>query len=300
MVAQAVGGEAGTGETDRPPVRDDAPDHVVMLDLSGETTPISALLGDLWRRRGLAPMLAAKDFHSRYRSATFGVLWSVLLPLIQGAVLAVIFTKVVRIVIPTGDNYPIFVISGTVVWAYFSSTVATGSTAIVDGGAIAGKVYFPRLYLSVVPALANLVGFVISVVVTLGLMPFFNVSFKLALLLLPVAIGLVVIEVVLMSAICSVAHVYFRDVRYMVQAILLMAFYATPVIYPLDKPHGWLRVLVTANPMSGPTQLTHFALFGDAPSLARSLEWMAGEMVVLLIVTLVAYRRYERVACDRL
>jgi ABC-type polysaccharide/polyol phosphate export permease len=106
--------------------------------------------------------------------------------------------------------------------------------------------------------------------------------------------------VVAISAVCSVAHVYFRDVRYIVQAILIMAFYATPVIYPLDRPSGFLRSLITANPMSGPIQLTHFAVFGHAPSLAPALAWTAGALVVLVAVTLAAYRRYERVACDRL
>lgn len=271
-----------------------------VLDLSGEVTPLRALVGDLWHHRGLVPMLAAKDFHSRYRSASLGVLWSVLLPLIQGAVLAVVFTKVVKIGIGHGDSYAVFVMTGTVLWAYFQAGLGSGSTTIVDQGPIAGKVYFPRLILPTVPALANFVGFAISMLVALALMPFFSVDLRLRLLLLPTAMAMVFVEVVVMSAICAVAHVYFRDVRYLVQAVLMVAFYATPVIYPLDKPHGWLRAVITANPMSGPVQLTRFAVFGHAPSLAVALAWMVAEIAALVVVTLLVYRRYERVACDRL
>lgn len=274
--------------------------HGPTLDLSGEVTPVVELVGELWRRRSLIPMMASKDFHSRYRSALFGVLWSVLLPLVQGAVLAVVFTRVVRIGIGHGDSYPIFVITGTVVWAYFAGALSVGSTTIVDQGPIANKVYFPRLILPTVPALTNFVGFAISVVVAVGLMPVFGVHVRTSLLLLPVAMALVFVLVVLLSAICSVAHVFFRDVRYMVQAVLLVAFYATPVIYPLDTPHGVLRALITANPMSGSVQLTRFAVFGHAPSLRPSLVWTAAEAGVLVVLTFAAYRRYERVACDRL
>jgi lipopolysaccharide transport system permease protein len=271
-----------------------------VLELTGEVTPVRVLVGDLWRCRGLVPMLAAKDFHSRYRSATFGVLWSVFLPLIQGAILAVVFTRVVHIGIDKGDNYPIFVITGTVLWAYFSASLTTGSTTLVDQGGIASKVYFPRLILSATSPLANAVSFVISMAVALILMPFFGVSFHPEIAWLLVAMVLVFVEVVLFSAICSIAHVYFRDVRYGVAAILMVAMYATPIIYPLDKPHGWLRALITANPMSGPAQLTHFAVFGHAPSLALSLIWTAAWVAALIVGTLLAYRRYERVACDRL
>jgi lipopolysaccharide transport system permease protein len=271
-----------------------------VLDLRGEVTPLPTLIADLWRRRGLIPMLAAKEFHSRYRSASFGVLWSVLLPLLQGAVLAVVFTHVIHIGIPGRDSYPVFVITGTVLWSYFSSTMAVGATTIVDQGGIASKVYFPRLILPAVPAAANSVGLAISMVVALGLMPLFGVRFRPELLLIPAAMALTVALVIGLSALCSVAHVYFRDVRYIVQAVLMVAFYATPVIYPLDRPSGLLRAVITANPMTGPTQLTHFAVFGHAPSLAPALWSSAAGLALVVVVTLIAFRRYERVACDRL
>src|SRR5436305_10109124 len=119
-----------------------------VLELTGETTPLPVLLGDLWSRRSLLPMLAAKDFHSRYRSASLGVLWSVFLPLLQGAVLAAVFTKIVKIHTPY--SYPVFVLSGMVTWSYFTQSLSASSTSIVDGAAIAGKVYFPRLLLPAV------------------------------------------------------------------------------------------------------------------------------------------------------
>lgn len=270
-----------------------------VLELTGEATPVPTLLADLWRHRGLLPMLAAKDFHARYRSATLGVLWSVLLPLLQGAVFAVVFTKVVGVPVSPGVSYPIFVISGMVLWSFLTQSLSAGSTAIVDGGAIAGKVYFPRSILPAVPVLANTISLAIAQTTVLVLMPVFDVPFRSTLLLLPVAMALTALVATLLAEPLSLLHVYFRDVRYVVQAGLMVALYASPVIYPLDAAKG-LRPLLLANPVSGPLQLARFAIFGEADALATSLAVTAAWSVVLAAAALAAFRRHERIAMDRL
>lgn len=270
-----------------------------VLELTGETTPVRTLVGDLWRHRDLLPMLAAKDFHARYRSASLGVLWSVFLPLLQGAVFAIVFTRVVRVPLAPGMSYPVFVISGMVLWSYFTQSLTAGSTAIVDGGAIAGKVYFPRSILPAVPAVANAVSFAISAAMLLGLMVVFDVPFRPTLLLFPVAMVLTAALAALLASLLTLLHVYFRDVRYAVQAALLVAMYASPVIYPLNEAKG-LQPILLANPVTGVLQLARFALFGDADRLGVAVTISACWLVSLTIAALFAYRRHERIAVDRL
>jgi len=268
-----------------------------VLELTGEATAVRDLLADFWRRRSLVPMLAAKEFQARYRSATFGVLWGVALPLLQGAVLAIVFTVVVRI--RTGVSYPVFVIAGQVLWSYFQASVTMGSTSIVDQGGIAGKVYFPRLVLPAVPALSNLVGFLISLAVTLALMGVFGVQFRATLFLLPVVVVFEAVLVVTLSSLLTVAHVYFRDVRYMTQAALLVLFYATPIIYPIEQARR-IRLLLLVNPLTGVLQLSRQAIFAKAhdllPAVLSTIAWI----IALSAATVLVYRRHERVACDRL
>jgi lipopolysaccharide transport system permease protein len=268
-----------------------------VLELTGEATPVGVLVGDLWRARALLPMLAAKDFHARYRSASLGVIWSVALPLLQGAVLAVVFTRVVRI--GTDVSYPVFVLSGMIVWSFFSQSLSAGSTAIVDASAIASKVYFPRMILAAVPALANTVSFAASVVVVIVLMVFFHVSYHASIVLVPVAMALDLVLAVLIGELATLAHVYFRDVRYIVQAALLVGLYATPVIYPLERAHQ-LRGALIANPMTGVLQLIRWALFGRAASLVPSLVSTGAWIVALAVATLLLFRRHERISVDRL
>ncbi len=82
-----------------------------VLELSGESTPVSDLLRGVARSWRLLPMLAKQDYVARYRSAALGLLWSVFLPLLQGAVLAVVFTHVVRVRTDT-PSYAVFVLAG--------------------------------------------------------------------------------------------------------------------------------------------------------------------------------------------
>lgn len=270
-----------------------------VLELTGEKTPVRVLLSDLWTHRALLPMLARKDFHSRYRSASLGVVWSVVLPSFQGALLAVVFTRFVKVPVTTGTSYPVFILGAMFTWSYFAQSLGAGSTAIVDMGSIVGKVYFPRLIVPAVPAAANLVGYSVSTGVLVLLMIGFGVPFRIGILLLPVAMALTATLAVLFSQLVAVLHVYFRDMRYLVQVSLLTGLYATPVIYPLERARD-LRALLIANPMTGPVQLVRQAVFGEAASLAASIAASLAWTIGLLVVILLTYRRHERVAVDRL
>lgn len=282
-----------------------AGDRRPVMELTGESTPVGALLSDLWRRRGLITMMAARDFNARYRSAALGVLWSVAIPLLQAAVLSVVFSTLVRVPVKDGISYPVFVLSGTVMWSFFSSSINAGATIIVDQGQIASKVYFPRLILSMSTPLANSVSFALSLLVLFPVMAVMGVQFKPTLLVLPLAMLMLFVLVVLLGALITLAHVYFRDVRYMVQATLMVLLYATPVIYPLElatRPgvEPVLRWLLIANPVTGPLVLARWGVFGEGEylpaAIGSTLLWCA----VLSGLVLLAYRRYERVAVDRL
>lgn len=270
-----------------------------VLELTGESTTSRILLRDLRRAWPLLPLLARQDYVARYRSAALGLLWSVFLPLLQGAVLAVVFSHVVK-VSTGGQSYPVFVFLGMNAWAFISTSWTAGATSIVDGSPIASRVYFPRLLLPAVPAVANLPALAISNAVALLAMPLFGVPFKVSLLLLPVAMLLEAILVISLSAVTTLLHVYFRDVRYLVSALLMVAFYATPVIYPLTLVHGLLRALVLANPATGIVQLARFAVFGTSDDLVFALLATLVWTIALTFIAIRSFGRYERIAVDRL
>jgi lipopolysaccharide transport system permease protein len=269
-----------------------------VLELTGETTSLRDLVGGLRRHWRLMPLLARQDFSSRYRSASLGLAWSVFLPLLQAAVIAVVFRQIVRINV-SGLNYPVYVLSAVTTWSYFNNSVTLGSTAITDTATLAGRIYFPRMLLPAMPAFSNLIGYGISLIVLLLLMPIEGVTITWRLLLLPaLAIGAGLLAIGF-AEITALLHVYFRDTRYLVQAANIPWFYATPIIYPLSLAHR-LRPVILANPATGLVQAARWIVFGTATDVGLAVLITVGWTLALIAVSLFAYRGHDRNAVDRL
>jgi ABC-type polysaccharide/polyol phosphate export permease len=102
------------------------------------------------------------------------------------------------------------------------------------------------------------------------------------------------------SLLLSGLHVYFRDIRYLVQAALTAWIYLTPIIYPLrSAPHS-VRWFIEANPVTGAVELFHMAIVGAdhqwATTVLVSLAWL----VILTAAGLMVHRRFDRVFADLL
>jgi ABC-type polysaccharide/polyol phosphate export permease len=252
----------------------------------------------LWESRGLTAMLARKDFFVRYRRASFGLLWAVLLPLFQAVVLAIVFSKVARIHVP-GVNYTVFIFSGMISWTFFSTVLSAGSTAIVDGAGITTKIYFPRAVLPLVTVASSLYGFAITVVILIAMSLVTGVDLGLNILLLIPAMIVMAMLATAFSLVFSALHVYFRDVRFLVQAMIIAWFYVTPIIYPLTRV-GRLGTFLHINPVTGVVEHFRAATVGADPGWVATLWWTLGWTVVLLAVAVALHRRFNRVFGDLL
>ncbi|MBV9411387.1 MAG: ABC transporter permease [Acidimicrobiia bacterium] len=267
------------------------------IDLSPGADSRSAFLREFWNHRDVLAMLARTDFQVRYKRATLGVLWAVLVPLVQAGVLAVVFSRVLKF----GDSqhYAVFVMSGVLPWTYFSASVTAGSTAVVDAAEITEKVWFPRAMLPVVPVIANTVGFGVTLVLMIAVMPLFGVTPSVEILWLIPGCALLVAFSAALALAAAALHVYFRDVRYLVQAGLLAWFYATPIIYPLHLTGG-LRPVIEANPVTGILALFRAATVGAEAHWVRTVVIAVVWTVGLLVVAAESYRHRDRVLVDLL
>lgn len=258
-------------------------------------------LGEQWRHRAVLSILARSDFHVRYKRASFGVLWAVAVPAVQAAALAFIFSRFV----PTeGDfSYATFAVVGVLAWAFFAQSLGIGATAIVEGSGLADKLWFPRSLLVFVPCLANLPGLVISLLLFMLVLPVLDGDYSFHNLLLGPAALLLVSFTMALCLVLAAAHVYFRDVRYLVQASLLVLFYLTPVVYP-PTAVGGLAEWLNLNPLTGIVNLFHLAAVGSPGSWSVGLGWSiavsVGATLVLAAVALEVHRRHDRLFVDLL
>jgi lipopolysaccharide transport system permease protein len=268
-----------------------------VLELTSAPATRRQLLSDIADHREVLGALARKDFQTRYKRATLGILWAVAVPVLQAAVMAVVFSKLIRF--DTAGGYAPFVMSGVVMWTFFAATLTVASTAVVDNASLTEKVWFPRAVLPIVPALSNLVGFLISYTVVVLLLPAFDVDIRARLLVSIPAIALLLAFTIALSLVLAAMHVYFRDVRYIVQAALLVWMYVTPVIYPQSLLGRW-SWLLDFNPLTGIVDLFRLATIGTAPDWGRPVIVSVVATLVLAVVALETHRRHDRLFADQL
>jgi lipopolysaccharide transport system permease protein len=251
---------------------------------------------DLRRHREVLGALVRKDFQTRYKRAALGLVWVVAVPMLQGAVMAVVFSKVVRV--GGGNGYAAYVLSGILPWSYFSGALTSATTAIVDGAGLTDKVWFPRALLVVVPCLSNLIGFVVSLVVLIATLPFLHAHIGVHLVVMVPAALLLVAFTTGLSLVVSALHVTFRDVKFLVQAALLVWIYVTPILYKASLLGSFSR-WVDANPLTGIVALFHVSV-GGSDALVRPVLVSIGATMVLLAAGLEAQRRRDRLFVDLL
>lgn len=264
-------------------------------------TPPSAprWLAEAWQQRALFGSLARKDLATRYKRASFGVLWAVALPVLQGTVLALVFSKVARFG-GTGVGYGAFVLSGIIPWSFFAASVTSATTSITEGATLADKVWFPRAALVTAPVGANSLGYLASLAVLVAAAPILHGHLGLATLLL-VPGTILLIAFTLGASLCLAAlNVYFRDTKFLVQAGLLVLIYLSPVIFDprqvVPAFAGWFDL----NPLTGILGLFRASLHADTGALARPLAVSVAGTIALLAAGVEVHRRHDRRFVDLL
>ena len=275
-----------------------APSQAVhLLELDDRPDARRPWLASLWRHRDVLGILARADFHARYKRATFGVLWAVAVPVLQSLVLAVVFSRVIHV----GDarRFGAYVLAGVLAWSYFSLTVTAASTSIVDASTLTDKVWFPRALLPTVPCLANLPGQLVSIVCLVVALPFLRADIGPRLLLLVPAVALLLAFTLVLGLALAALDVYFRDVKFLVQAGLLMWFYVTPVAYSKDLLGGLAR-FADFNPLTGVVTLFQMAAVGRQSHWQRPVLVSVIATLVVAVVALEIQRRHDRLFTDLL
>ena len=268
------------------------------FELRGERSRLSVLVRDLWRSRELVIMLARKDFFVRYRRASLGIIWAIGLPLIQASVFAIVLGQFARFETPI--SFPVFVFSGVLPWSFFANAVTLGTTSVVDGSALATKIYFPRAVLPLVTVFSGFYGLTIGVAVMIAMAGAFGAPLGLALLLIVPAMALLILLASGFALILGALQVYFRDIKHVIAAITLPWFWASGVFYPQSVLSDDFRRILAINPAVGMISLFRASIGTAGTGWETSLWWSLGWVVVLFALAAVLYRRWDRVCVDLL
>ena len=229
----------------------------------------------LWARRELVAALAGRDMRTRYKGSALGLAWSLLHPLVLAVVYTVAFRYIARIPIP---NYGLFLLSGLLPWLFFAQSLALASGSITDQAQLVKKLVFPREVLPLGAVGAQFVHFAIAYLVVIPAFAAYEVGLTPAIAVLPILMLLMLAFTCGLALITSSAQVYLRDTRHLVEVLLQIWFWLTPVVYSLDLVPERLRPIFLANPMTPFVSAFRDAVVGQrvpAPATFAALVLLA-------------------------
>ncbi len=205
---------------------------------------------DIWKYREFLVLSVRTQLNVKYKNSALGFLWSMLNPALYLVVFYVVFQLILENGIP---SFPIFLLSGLLIWNLFSAGIAGATGSIVGGGAIVKKVSFPREILPLSAVGAGLVHFFLqSVVLVLALVLFrYSVGWEYLPLIPPALLALVLLAGAL-GLFLSAVNVRLRDTEHMVELALLAWFWMTPIVYPfmlIAERGGFVAQLYKLNPL---------------------------------------------------
>lgn len=203
---------------------------------------------DLYQYRELLKTNVRKEIRGKYKGSFLGVLWSFINPLLMVLVYAIVFPLILK---SSEPNYVIFLIVGIIPWNFFTTVVNQGTTTIVNNGNIIKKVYFPREILPISVVTSGLINFFISCIIILMFIIFGGMSLSPVMLLLPLIALIQYILSLGIIFILSAINVYIRDIEYIVNFIVMMLFYATPILYSSELfANTAFEWIMNINPMA--------------------------------------------------
>lgn len=212
---------------------------------------LSEVLNDLFSYRELIVELARRDIRVRYKQAVMGIGWAVFMP-----VMVVLSGLIVRYIMNqiSGNSFEREVIAimsiKSLPWAFFVGAIGFATNSLTSNNSLVSKIYFPREVLPISAILAQSFDTMIGSIALVLILPFLGVEFHWTILWLPILVLLVFGFTLCLGLLLSAANLFYRDVRFIVQVLLMFGIFFTPVLYEpaILGPTG--AKLIMLNPLS--------------------------------------------------
>jgi lipopolysaccharide transport system permease protein len=254
-----------------------------------------------WREiveyRDLLYFLVLRDVTVLYKQTVLGVAWAVLTPFFSMVVFSVIFGRLLHVG-SDGVPYPIFSFAALLPWTYFSGALTGATGSLISGTGIFTKVYFPRLFIPLVPIFSKLVDFGIAFIMLALMMVYFKVVPSGNVVFLPLLILLMMGTAAGLGMFLSALAIQYRDVRHAMSFMVQILMYAAPVVWPVSRlPHAY-RIWYGLYPMAGVIEGFRAALLntGLMPWDLIGMGTISGTLC--FVVGALYFRRTERIFAD--
>jgi ABC-2 type transport system permease protein len=252
-----------------------------VYDSASRPHPLLEELVALFRYKELIIQFVSRSIKTRYKRSMLGVVWTILNPLLTMVVLTLVFSSVFRFSV---ENYPVYVLSGLVIWGFFSSTTSAAMGEMIWSGSLLSRIYVPKSVFAVSAIGTGLVNLLFSLVPLLVISLVLGIRFRLAVLALPLAILLLAAFALGVGLLLATTAVYFADMLPVYEVILTIWMYATPIIYPIDAVPPQFAWILKLNPLYYLVEVFRKPLFNGVIPDAKVWLIATGSAVVVLVL----------------
>ncbi len=259
---------------------------VVLLD---RAVGIATKLAELWAYRELIKNMVVRDLKARYKNSLLGYVWSLLNPLMTMLIFWFVFDVLLRNDIPM---FPVFLIVALLPWSFAVTSVSSGMRAILDNSHLVNKVYFPREILPITVVLSNLVNYLLAlpvmflVMAGVQLTTVGHLQFSWYFAFFPVILAIQIIFLIGVSLLLSTMAVFFRDTTHIVDILLQLWIFLTPVFFSLEAvTRGNVlaaKVVRWLNPMASIVDFYRDIFYGQPTNPIPGLPALDGVFRTLL------------------
>ena len=256
-------------------------------------------LKELIQYRELFYFFTWRDVKVKYKQAALGILWAVLQPLIMMVMFTLIFSKALN-VSSDGIPYPVFALSGLLIWNIFSNGLLNSANSMVNNANIIKKIYFPRLVIPMSAILTVLVDFLFALIIYVIILIYYHqgVNVLKLVLYLPLSILITVITTFGVGTFLAALNVKYRDFRYILPFMIQFLLFANPVLYSVKAiTNPVINWIMKCNPIASAIQLNR-SVFTNA-----AVDWTAVLLsslvaIILLITGIYTFRKTESYFAD--
>jgi ABC-2 type transport system permease protein len=262
-------------------------------------------LVEVFDHRELLGRLVSREVRAKYKNSSLGVVWSLMRPLAQLIIYYVAIGQFLGAARSIPD-FAIFVFAGLTAWALYSEIVTAGTNSIVTNSGLVKKVYVPREIFPLATVGASAFNFVVQfAILLLATILLGQPPLHPELAYLPLSIILILTFATALALVLSALNVYLRDVQHLVEILLLVLFWASPIVYSVGFVHDaiggtWMEELYLANPVTlgvlGMQKAMWVAGTEDTAQYWPEFLWlrMLVAIVVCGVLLLIAQRVFSR------
>lgn len=269
----------------------------MLYDSTVKLAPLRDAMRDIYRYRALVRLLVGRDITVRYKRSVLGVTWTVLNPLLTSVIMWLVFSRVFHASIPGHVPYIVYALAGTIAVTYFQQGVSMTSASLTSSAGMLTKVYVPPIVFAFSAACSGAVNFLFALV------PLF--AFQLALgpgiawtaIAIPIPLLFMLFMIAGIGLFLSTFTLRFDDVLNLVNVLLTLFAYVTPIFYPITIVPAQYQRLFYLNPVFPYVNVFRYLAYGGPQSSPIAYAYIALSGIVGLTVGLAVFvRRWPKVA----